>query len=70
MLQTLEADAKTLDGAYKRANLDLTSSSVLVGGGLFGSTTGMFSNRMVNAISRGWQNFQFMPLDVTSVSTN
>lgn len=70
MLQTLEADAKTLDGAYKRANLDLTSSSVLVGGGLFGSTTGMFSNRMVQAVQKGWTSTFYLPVDVTSVSTN
>lgn len=70
LLQSLESDAKALDGAYKRATLNLTASSVLVGGGLFGSSSGMFSNRMVTAISRGWQDAFYLPVDTTSVSTN
>ena len=70
LLQTLESDAKSLESAYKRMTLNLTASSVLVGGGLFGSSSGMFSNRMTHALESGWQNFFYCPVETGSVSTN
>lgn len=68
---TLEEDSKTLEAAFKRATLNLTASSVLVGGGMFGgSGGGIFTNRMVHALESGYQSAFFLPLDITTASTN
>jgi hypothetical protein len=68
----LEADAKVLEDNYTALMIRsrLTNSSVLVGGGLYGSGYGMMSNRMTNAIERGWLQNAYIPINVINGNVN
>lgn len=68
----LEADAKVLEDNYTTLMIRsrLTNSSVLVGGGLYGSGYGMMSNRMTNAIERGWLQNAYIPINVINGNVN
>ena len=62
ILGDLQSDAKALEDSYKRQTLNLTASSTLVGGGIYGRGSGFISNRMLQAIQRGWiQNMHIAP---------
>ena len=62
VLGDLQSDAKALEDSYKRQTLNLTASSTLIGGGIYGRGSGFISNRMLQAIQRGWiQNMHITP---------
>lgn len=62
ILGDLQSDAKALEESYRRQTLNLTASSTLVGGGMYGRGSGFISNRMVQAVQRGWiQNMHIAP---------
>lgn len=62
VLGDLQSDAKALEESYRRQTLNLTASSTLVGGGIYGRGSGFISNRMIQAVQRGWiQNMHIAP---------
>ncbi len=62
VLGDLQSDAKALEESYKRQTLNLIASSTLVGGGIYGRGSGFMSNRMIQAVQRGWiQNMHIAP---------
>lgn len=65
-LKSLEDDAKALDATYQSLQVRsaLTSSSVLVGGGIYGNSYGLGTNQMTAAIERGWMQNFYYPINV------
>lgn len=71
-LRDLQADEQTLLNTFNRAHIDFTGSSVLVGGGLFGSAAGgsLMTNAQLAAVSKGWNANWYNIVPVTGFNPN
>lgn len=75
----LKSDFDVLMAVYSRQTLNLTASSVLVAGGLYGpgaagggrmGGNGWLTNQAITASQRGWYINGFMPISVANVDAN